>query len=154
MIETKEKTINGAKYTVTQMTARKALRMKAKLLRLFGPAIAQIFLPGEDKPMEGMAFSKEEAVKALANLALELDENNFERLCMELMVGVRKDNVELSEAVIDLEFAGDLSTLFKVLWFVLEVNFASFFGEGGIGSLFVNPDPQAQASTKKGSTKR
>lgn len=154
MIETKEKTINGAKYTVTQMTARKALRMKAKLLRLFGPAIAQIFLPGKEKPMEGMAFSKDEAVKALTNLACELEEENFERLCMELLVGVRKDGIELSEQIIDLEFAGDLSTLFKVLWYVLEVNFASFFGEGGIGSLFVDPNPQKQTSTKKGSTKR
>lgn len=150
MIQTKEKTINGAKYSVTQMTARKALRMKAKLLRLFGPPLAQIFLPSKDKPMDGMAFSKDEAVKALQNLVCELQEDDFEKLCMELLVGVRKEGMELTEQIIDLEFAGDLASLFQVVWFVLEVNFASFFGESGIGNLFAAPIPPKQTSTKKG----
>ena len=154
MIQTKEKTINGAKYSVTQMTARKALRMKAKLLRLFGPSLAQIFLPSKDKPMDGMAFSKDEAVKALQNLVCELQEDDFEKLCMELLVGVRKEGMELTEQIIDLEFAGDLASLFQVVWFVLEVNFASFFGESGIGSLFEAPIPPKQTSTKKGSAKK
>ena len=46
MIQTKEKQIHGAVYSVTQLPARRALRLKAKLLRLFGPALAHLFLPG------------------------------------------------------------------------------------------------------------
>jgi hypothetical protein len=154
MIETKEKSINGATYAVTQMTARKALRMKARLMRLFGASLAQMFLPGSDKPMEGMAFSKDEAVKALQSLAMSLDDDVFEKLVVDLLSSARKDGIELNEHVIDLEFAGDLMTLLKVVWFVLEVNFASFFGESGIGNLFEQTKPLKTASMKRDSAKR
>lgn len=154
MIETKEKEINGSRYTVTQMTARRALRMKAKLLRLFGAPLAQLFLPSGEEPIDGMAFSKDEAVKALQSLAMELDDKTFEFLIVELLKEVRKDGVELTESVIDLEFAGDLLTLFKVVWFVLEANFGSFFGEGGIGDLFTAPQTQKQVTVKRSYTKK
>ena len=149
MIEQRESIINGDKYSVTQMTARRALRMKAKLIRVFGASLAQIFLPGSKKSMDGMSFSKEEAVKALQTLSAELDEDTFEQIIMQLLIGVRKEGVELNEAVIDLEFAGDLATLFKVVWFVLEVNFASFFEGIGIGNLFDNKEPLTAQSVKK-----
>jgi len=148
MIETKEKEIDGATYAVTQMTARKALRMKAKLMRIFGPSLAQLFLPSNDKAMDGMAFSKGEAVKSLQALAMQLDDDTFEKLIMEVLVGVRKNGMELNEQIIDLEFAGDLLSLFKVVWFVLEVNYASFFGESGIGILFQEAKPLKKASMK------
>lgn len=155
MIETQEKEINGNRYSVTQMTARRALRMKAKLLKQFGTALAEIFLPSEDKPIEGAGFSKKEAVSALQALSCELDERAFELLVMELLSGVRKDGVELTEAIVDMEFAGDLATLFKVIWFVLEVNFSSFFGESGIGEMMqASAVPQKKAFTKGKSAKK
>lgn len=154
MIETKEKTINGAKYQVTQMTARRALKMQAKLLKLFGASLAHIFLPSGDQPMDGASFSKDEAIKALKELAIEIDDNTFEKLVIELLSGVRKDGIELNEGVIDLEFAGELNTLFQVIWFVLEVNFSFFFGEGGIGSLAREATPPKKAILKRDSTKK
>lgn len=149
MIETREKIIEGAKYTVTQMTARRAIKMKAKLIRLFGAALAEIFLPSNETPIEGAAFSKVDAVNAIQKLALQLDENTLESLIVTLLQGVRKEGVELTESTLDLEFAGKLDVLYKVLWFVLEVNFESFFGEGGIGSLFLAPAPQQPQATSK-----
>lgn len=153
MIETKEKKIGESNYSVTQMTARRALRMKARLLRLFGPSLAQMFLPGGDSPMKGMAFSKGDAVKAVESLACGLEDSVFDRLVVDLLSGVRKDGVELTEAIIDHEFAGDLGTLLKLVWFVLEVNFSSFFGESGIGDLFGEAKPLKEASMKRTSTK-
>lgn len=151
MIETKEKEINGCKYTCTQMTARRALRMQAKLLKLFGASLAQIFLPGEQTPLSGLAFSKDEVIKALQSLASELSEHVFDNLVVELLKDVRKDGIELTENVIDLEFAGDLYTLFEVVFFVLEVNFSSFFSRLGIGNI-LQPMPkekQGSQDTKK-----
>lgn len=115
MIETKEKQIDGSTYLVTQMTARRALRMKAKLLKLFGTALAEIFLPSDDQPIEGLGFSKQEAINAIQSLSCDLEEKVFESLLVELLSGVRKDNVELTEAIIDMEFAGKLQTLYKVV---------------------------------------
>ena len=153
MIETREKQIHGAVYSVTQLPARRALRLKAKLLRLFGPALAQLFLPGNNsESMSGLPFSKTEAVRAVESLMSQLDDKIFESLVLELCQGVRKDGMELTDSVIDVEFAGDLGTLMQVLWFVIDCNFGSFFGESGIGSLFgaTAPMPQnRQPDTRK-----
>jgi hypothetical protein len=153
MIQTKEKQIKGAVYSVTQLPARRALRLKAKLLRLFGPALAQLLLPGgSNDSISGLPFSKAEAVRAVESLMAQLDDKTFESLVLELCQGVRKDGMELTESVIDVEFAGDLGTLMQVLWFVIDCNFGSFFGESGIGSLFGNiaQVPQnRQPDTKK-----
>jgi hypothetical protein len=137
MIETREKQIHGAVYSVTQLPARRALRLKSKLMRLFGPALAQLLLPGgNSENITGLPFSKQEAVKAVESLIQQLDDKTFENLVIELCQGVRKEGMELTESVIDVEFAGDLGTLMQVLWFVIDCNFGSFFGESGIGSLF------------------
>lgn len=154
MIETIEKTIDGKRYSITQMTARRALRMKAKLLKTFGSSLAEIFLPSKEEPIEGLGFSKKEAVNALSSLALQLDDNTFDSLITELLSGVRKEGVELTESVIDFEFAGELFTLFKVIWAVLEVNYGSFFGKSGIGSLLQEEEEIPQQTTKKTSIKK
>lgn len=146
MIQTKEKQIKGAVYSVTQLPARRALRLKAKLLRLFGPALAQLFLPGSNaESMSGLPFSKAEAVRAVESLMSQLDDKTFESLVLELCQGVRKDGMELTDSVIDIEFAGDLGTLMQVLWFVIDCNFGSFFVESGIGNLFGNVTPMPQS---------
>lgn len=146
MIETREKQINGSTYSCTQLPARRALRMKAKLLRIFGPSLAQLFLPGgTDKNMAGLPFSKGEAVKAIECVMLQLDDKTFENLVLELCQGVRKEGMELTDSVIDVEFAGDLPTLMQVLAFVVDCNFGSFFGESGIGSLFKEEPPMPQS---------
>lgn len=148
MIETRTKDINGATYSVTQLPARRALKLQCKLMRIFGPPLAQLFLSTDSKASDqvvindtdgsaiALPFTKDEAVKSLALIMAQLDDKTFESLVLELLQGVRKSGVELTEPVIDLEFAGDLATLIKVLWFVLEVNYDNFFGDRGFGSLF------------------
>lgn len=127
MISVKEKEIDGAKYMVTQMTARQALKMQAKLVKLLGPCVAEAITS---------IFSKEDREnglsKAIMALATQLDEKTFDGLIFELLQGVRKNGMELREAEINLEFAGALNTLYKVIGFVLEANYADFLAEGGI----------------------
>lgn len=125
MIETRDKVINNATYSVTQLPARRAIRLKAKLIKMFGASIAQFL----DSAESGIY----KAVKAIESLSMTLDENQFENLCMELLTGVRKNGMELTPAIIDLEFAGDIASLYQVIWFVIEVNFSNFFQMIGIG---------------------
>lgn len=126
MISAKDKVIDGARYTVTQMTARQALRMQAKLIKLLGPCMSEALLACMGKN-ESDGFSR--AIMALAN---SLDERSFDGLMFELLQGVRKEGVELTEGNINLEFAGALNTMYKVIGFVLEANYADFLEEGGI----------------------
>lgn len=114
MIETKEKEIGGAVYTVTQLPARRALKLKAKLLKLFGPALTQILLLSNDaeekKPDEMTTdelasqlsmnpvdkyriadLRKGGMVKGVQLLVSNLDDKTFDELCVEILQGVRRD---------------------------------------------------------------
>lgn len=170
MIETKEKRIGEATYAVTQLPARRALRLKAKLLKLFGPAVIQILLTSEE-PQEKidemtaeqlssqLAISpvdtykiqdmrKAAIVRGVQLLVANLDDKTFDELCLEVLQGVRRDGQELNSGIIDHVFAGHLRELYEVIYFVLEVNYADFFGMSPTGSLSEALKGQ-EADTKK-----
>lgn len=126
-IQTLQKNIQGSNYTCTQLPARRALKLKAKLIKIFGPMLAQFFTSDKKQNNDNL-------VRCIEMLSQHLDENIFDLLVVEILQGVRKDGVELQPAIIDLEFAGDFGTLYQVLWFALETNFASFFQLVGIGN--------------------
>lgn len=147
MIETKDKVINGNTYSVTQFTALRALRLQYKIIKIFGAGIAQILRPQISQSEMGRAtlnlgIDKDSLASAILNITSNMDENTFESLFKELLEYTRRDGKELKPAVIDLEFAGDLATLWQVIWFVLEVNFGSFFGERGFGSVLSETETQ------------
>ncbi len=151
MIQTKEKLINGDMYMVTQLPARRAIKLKTRLVKLFGPVIAQMYLTTSEKKDEEQ--QKQDIVRAIQLLSSTLDENVFESMIMELLTGVRKNGHELTPSIVDMEFAGDLATLYLVIWFVLEVNYANFFSMIGIGSQLIQPQPSPIVDTKKTFTK-
>lgn len=140
MIETKEKVIGSSNYAVTQLPARRALRLQAKLVKLLGPAVSTIFVATGD-----LDSADQSIPKAITALASQLDDKTFDQLILDLLQGqVRKNGKEITEQVLDLEFAGNLNELFLVLSFVLEVNFGDFFREGGILSSFLNLQMKAE----------
>lgn len=172
MIETKEKTIGNSVYTVTQLPARRALKLKARLFKMFGPALTQIFLTSqevEEKKPDEMTneelanqlsvsavdkykigdMRKASVVRGVQLMVANLDDKTFDELCMEILQGVRRDGSELTSGMIDQVFAGDLTSLYAVLFFVLEVNYADFFGLSGIGSLSQGLNQPQDQDTKK-----
>lgn len=140
-IQTIERNINGAVYSCTQLPARRALKLKAKLVKAIGPTVAQLF----GSVSEG---NNDHVIKAIQILSQTLNENEFEALVVELLQCVRKDGMELVPSIIDIEFAGDFDSLYKVLWFVLETNFSSFFTMLGIGSGYPEAN-QSQTGMRK-----
>lgn len=173
-VETKEKKIGEAVYAVTQLPARRALRLKARLLKMFGASATQLLLtalePEEKKPSE---MNKEElevyektsaveryriqdlrkasVVKGIQLLAQGLDDKTFDELCMELLQNVRRNGVEMTGSSVDMDFAGNLTELYTVIAFMLEVNFADFFLVApSIGSQLQAPQETIEAEgTKK-----
>lgn len=146
-IETQEKEINGDRYTVTQLPARRAIRLKAKLIKILGPVIAQIFVTVTDAK-SSEASQKTNMVKAVELLGANLNEVDFENTIVEILQGVRKNGIELVPAIIDLEFAGEIDVLYQVVWFVLEVNYASFFQMIRSGNQSQEPQPVAPPTKK------
>lgn len=134
MIKVVEIELNGSKYTITQMTARVALKMQARLIKNFGAAFTEILVTIANKGLE----SADEALpRAIMHLAAQLDDKTFEDLVIELTRGVRKSNIELTPQILDLEFAGELDTLFKLIFEILKVNYSDFFAPSGIMSVVI-----------------
>lgn len=125
MIEPKEKEIDGNIYLVTQMPAMKAIRVQSRLMKILGPAFAEMIIAKKEDPDSCLP-------KAVTLLVNQLDAETFANLVIELMQGVRRNGAEMKKESIDIQFAGKLNELFLVLQFVLEVNYADFFQEGGI----------------------
>ncbi len=173
MIETKQKEIGGAVYSVTQLPARRALKLKAKLIKMFGPSVSHILMTAtepQEKPVKEMneeelvhhnaispvdhyrimELRKNSLVKGIQLLAQDLDEKVFDQLCVEMLQCVRRDNVELVESIIDTVFAGNLMELYLVIAFVLEVNYADFFlAMKNTGGQFEEETTQETQSQKK-----
>lgn len=175
MIETKEKEINGNVYSVTQLPARRALRLKAKLIKTFGPALTQLILTyreDDKKPIDKMTDEEKEReilfsqaspidiyrihdlkksalVKAIQILSSAIDEKTFDEFCLEILQGCRRNGVEMIASNIDMDFAGNLSTLYEVIFFVLEVNYADFFIQSDTGYQLKEISPLPEVDTKK-----
>ena len=149
-IETKKKTIDGAEYSVTTFAARRGLKLKIRLVKVIGPALAEA-ASGLDLK-DGVSLQETELgggflAKAVSRLVEGLDDSTGS-LIEELLSQTRKDGRELNGTAIDDEFAGDYLTLYKVLAFVVEAN--GFFGRGNIGSLIRTSRAETESTSKSG----
>jgi hypothetical protein len=139
MYEAKEKSIDGHKVTVSQWPARKALAIKLKLIRAVGPSLGELVSSARGDNLNAALDSNmnmDRLGSALERLLGALDEVTFMALTSDLMSGVRVDDLEMADDNnFNATFTGHLETFYKIVWFVLEVNFGSFFGESGIGKL-------------------
>jgi hypothetical protein len=145
MIQSREKTIDGAAYMVTQFPARRALALQTRLLKLLGPSLATALGGIHDGVIEAPVLSL-----ALQQLGDKLDESAAVDLVMQLLASTRKDGQEITDGVFDLEFAGQMDTLYKVLGFVLEVNFGGFLARSGIGELLGRKAPMTESPVPPG----
>ena len=139
MYQAKEKVIGDYRVVVTQWPARKALSTKLKLIRILGPGIGEIASGLKGQSTKGLMDSEmnlEKLAPAIEKLLSALTEEIFMRLVTTLMSATRVNDLDMSiESNFDSTFSGNLTTFYKVVLFVLEVNFGSFFGENGIGLL-------------------
>jgi hypothetical protein len=141
MIQTKEKIIDGKTIMVTQFAGRRAVEYKARLIKLLGSSFARLFTA--DMKFAFSAFT--EAIDALTDRIQPGELVNF---MQELLQSSRIEGKEITATIFDSEFAGNMPLLYKILWFVLEVNYGSFFGEAGIGkalSGFIKPKSEMPA---------
>jgi hypothetical protein len=127
MIESKEKTINGVTYMVTQFPARRALKIQAKLIKLLAP----LFFAKDD--LLDKEVNDPKVMRAASGLLDRLDEDYVVNLVMELLVSTRREGKEITDGVFDTVYAGNFGELFDALVFVMEVNFKSFLDKINTG---------------------
>ena len=144
-MNTKTKNIDGVEFTVAPFMAVEALRLKAYLLRTFGPAfgsavgaLKNLFTSkGDiaDMQVDGSALSL-----AIQTLMENLDEESFVNLIKRMFTGLtargkdkagkgffRKfDEIDFDNSMNDV-FQGRLFSVYPVLLLVLEANYPDFF---------------------------
>ena len=139
-IRSVKKIIGAFEVEVTQFPARKALENKFRLLQLLGKPIGTI-LSGLNLSKEELNKAKNDPTDLLGKMDLKVIGEAIEQLVQSLppaqsvnlllsfFTMTKVNGRDLDEGMIDLEFAGDnLSLIYQIFWFVLEVNYKGFLG--------------------------
>lgn len=120
--------IDGITIRTIQLPPLRAFPLMAKLGKILSPALGQLGDVSMDSDIKELA-------PALGELFSQLDERDAQSLIMEIFAS---SAAQLPEKLVPLNtvemintvFAGRFLTMLKAMKFVLEVNFADFFGEG------------------------
>jgi len=134
-------------YQVTPWLGEECLRHYAALTSLLGDSISQALIVAvskEDKIKKPLDYLKEEGLldkdamdflpavgKAFSTLTQKLDPDEFLKLSKALLKNVRIEADKPRPINFNLDFGGGrMKPLFKLLLFVLEVNFKDFLPSG------------------------
>jgi len=135
MIKTEEKKIDDMEVAVTQFPARFGFKMQARLLKVFGPVIGKMLGGADLKKGADADVNLDKLSEAIELLFKSMDEDGAMKLIMDLLQSTRINGQEVNDGSFDSIFPGKYSTLFKIVGYVLEVNYGSFFGESSIGKM-------------------
>jgi hypothetical protein len=141
--------IDGVTFQVAPFMAVEGLRLKAHLVRTFGPALGEL-LDGVDggKPgrIEDIILGSNSLSKGLEKLLEQLTEDSFEALVRRLLANViaiwpeggKSRSISFGqdfETAMQLVFLGKLFSIYRLIIFVLKVNYPDFFDKvvKGIG---------------------
>lgn len=119
--ETKTDTIGEHEYSVRQWSAEKALKMKFRIVKVVGSALATLSAGDPDKDFEGTLG------KAIEDVFKNNDPDEIVALLKDSIIGVARDGTKITESSFNEHFSGDdLQDVYRVFVFVLRVNFGNF----------------------------
>ncbi len=132
-VKSETKILNGRSYFVVQMPPEQAFLTQLQLTKIMGgaigalaPALSSSSAMGPDARTAAMAG----AISALFATSTEQDIFN---LMAKVVTTAKVDGERID---INKHFQGDyLADMYKVFFWVLGVNFASFFGAGGLDGI-------------------
>ena len=166
MFEQKEKIIDDLKFMVSPFPAGEAIRLQAYLMKLLGPAFARMVGAIKSGSLSGMLDQEidgEAAADALRMLFSVLDEDTLMALIQRLLKNVICDFPTAEGKVLfdftskfderlTIVFQGKLLTIYKVMFFVLEVNYPDFFLKIKSGIGFRKTTPPSALGEGSGTT--
>ena len=150
----KEKTIDGIKFVVTAFTAVEAFKLKAYLLKKFGPTLGHLLgtidgvapisgkIENIKEKIGDIKLDGEKMAHAIETLLGQFDEDDIITFLRRMLRNVvaHKDKKQFAfadehfEATMDIIFNQHIFSVYPVLLLVLEVNYPDFFGKiSGIG---------------------
>lgn len=150
------KIIDGRSVEVTPFPARQALLFKFRLLRLLGGPLVDLLrgpvagllknagtvrslMSGgkiDDTNVQGFDLNFDSLTPDMFNT---LDPELSTQLIFEMCACTRVDGHEMTESYINMNFATDLTALYRIFFQVLEVNYKDFLGLLGTTATTVVP---------------
>jgi hypothetical protein len=148
-MESKEKkiVIDGITFQVAPFMAVQGLRLKAHLVRIFGPALGEL-LGGIDGQKVGsiadIGLGGDGIARGLEKLLEQLDEDKFIDLVKRLLNNViavwpesgKSRSIAFGtdfDTAMQLVFLGKLFSIYPLIIFVLKVNYPDFFDKAASG---------------------
>lgn len=132
------RTIAGIEYSITQMPARKGTHWFYRLMGVLGPAATKLGGLGKGSTAQSLTMADlmdnvDELGAAVEVIYEKLPPEEFEEMRQAFFWSLeRKDAkgfTDLSDAnKFDVELAGEVFTVLKLMAFAIEVNFGDFFG--------------------------
>jgi len=175
MNKQKEKTIDGVKFVATAFPAVEAFRLKAYLMKKFGPTIGQIIGTIEGVPpisgkigdikdkIGDIKLDGDKMANAIETLMEQLSEDEFIAFLQRMLRNVvaHKDKKQFAfadehfETTMDIVFNQHIFSVYPVLLLVLEANYPDFFGKiSGIGKKILETatSEKGEKGSESGST--
>lgn len=132
-VKDESKTINGRQYYVVQMAPERAIVLQLKLTKILGGALSKLAPALSSKAQVDGAGRTAAMAGAIGALFANATEEEVFGLMREVVCTAKVDGQRIA---INDHFQGEyLADLYKVFFWVLGVNFASFFGAGGLEGL-------------------
>lgn len=118
--ETFNQEIDGVEYSVTQWPADKAFMMKFKLLKIFGPALAQL---ANDKIDDSAKISG-----ALTEIFKTAEPKDVLEIIKECVLSASVDGERITSAFFTETYNGErMMEAYKVFVFVIRTNYSNLF---------------------------
>lgn len=157
-----EKEIDGKNILVIKQGLRKRIKAKAVVASIIAPTLSRAVVPIlKEGNAEGEAFDLKNInlatidieaviVPAIAGLSESLTEDKLLTLIDTLMQGVFVNDVDVSDnEKFDFVFDDCMSTMYKVCWFALKVNFSDLMSD--LSTLIGSPNKEKVAEEQKSS---
>jgi hypothetical protein len=128
MLQPQDFTVGGHKIQVTPFPARRAFKYKVQLVKLFGAPIGKL-LSGISTKGEHVDFDLSSGSLAIEMLLSNINEDSFYNFALQMMEFSRLDGKECNDQNFDLLFQGELSLVYQIIYFVIQVNYPDFFGK-------------------------
>lgn len=136
-IKTEQETIDGFEIMVTQFPVMEAIKIQVYLGKNVLPAVGNVIGGLKSLSLDSeIDLDGDSLSAAFEKLFANLSEKEAEDLVLRLLKTTRINGVEATADVLTAELSGSLLTVYKIIWFVLKVNYPDFFGLGAsIGAL-------------------
>lgn len=115
-------TLGGVEYNYTQLPASKSLRLKLRILSVFGEAIPKL--------ISGLGKSDEEQIPIIvAAISSILKGDQTDRVADLVFDVIRTVQIDDTQIDIDKQFAGDLVGMYALVHWVLKKEFGAFLAD-------------------------